>query len=36
MAIYGMNYPMLALELIGGEPEWKVNKILALQKYGHK
>jgi hypothetical protein len=30
---HGVNYPTPAPKLIEGEPEWKIDKILASQKY---
>ena len=34
--MHGANYSAPALELVEGEPEWEINKILALRKYGRK
>jgi hypothetical protein len=34
MEEHRINYLILAPELIKGEPEWEVEKILATQRYG--
>ena len=35
-AMHGANYPVPAPELVEGEPEWEIDKILASRKYGRK